>query len=166
MAIDGFQPEGVAHDYHVAVCAVVLGHAYHLLKALRMVSLAWVLMSMPLCLPLPRPYGEMTFPPGRGKEYSLSNMVSKGSSISFRCENSPGVVTRTWLISMAEKLFFFSCAVASRGAAADSRQEYGFSWDGLIQNIVWFHRWRKRISLIGAVSFRRLLPVLPDRCNR
>ncbi len=29
MAIDGFQPEGVAHDYHVAVCAVVLGHAYH-----------------------------------------------------------------------------------------------------------------------------------------
>ena len=49
-----------------------------------------------------------------GKEYSVSGMSSKGSSISSLCENSPGVATRIWLVSMVEKTVFFPCAVAPR----------------------------------------------------
>ena len=121
MAIDGFQPEGVAHDYHVAVCAVVLGHAYHSVESAPY-GVFGVGLDVDAAVSSPSPsVWRDDFSAGQGEGVFAIQYGFQGEFYFVSLREQSGVVTRTWLISMAEKLFFFSCAVASRGSS--SRQQ-------------------------------------------
>ena len=71
-------------------------------------------MSVLAWRPFPRPYREITFPYGRGKEYSLSDKLSRCIFSCFSCLNNPGVATRMWLISIWVKEGFLACREVAR----------------------------------------------------
>ena len=116
VAVYRFQSEVMAYDDDIAVGAIRLGHPYYAVEGTPYGVFGVGLDVYATVASPPPSVREMTFPPGRGKEYSVSGMSSKGSSISSLCENSPGVATRIWLVSMVEKTVFFPCAVAPRAS--------------------------------------------------
>lgn len=76
MTINTFQSIIMTHNNYISISSVCFAIRTIPSNAQRIVSLALVFISVPLC-PRRAPYAEITLPPGRGKQYSFSFILSR-----------------------------------------------------------------------------------------